>query len=659
MIATNVLRATIKLFDSIPLTDNKVIDRTPKDYEDFNRYTITSGFLVSKNVYDSQNGNLLQETVAEIRDIYGLSGEQLNASFHKSWEKIRSSSLEQLYAEQLAHYITTYGFQALGVYNEDSVYFPTEELNIPEIEEDKIILKVFKGITKKEIKEKLSSLLSSGIALKEETLDDILTLAIYTDFNSFDLESVKNKEAKVRLLKELGLTPNNASEFLRYVIYRITDSTLVIQNSETINDIKLKGIYPEDFEADTISLLFKDFYKKSGSYVEFAKIFNRYKKIFLAFKTHHDMKPIINKISKMSKTFHEPMKRDLLNDLTGMIKKQETIHYDELKDALDNVNIFRKIRLAQALSFRANEESKDTYKLYKIRNGKSFIKPFKYDDQKTARLYFGIVISHIAQDIEEKVKGKTILLSKNLQYGLPNSEKQFTGNLPSGSFVDLVDENMLIGVNWFNINKRCIDLDLSGINAEGKIGWDGSYRSNHILFSGDITDAAGKYGATETFFVDKDFEGTYAFYLNWFNWSDKISSCPFKLFIGTEIDNTEIKEKGRNYMVDPNKIVSFSNSEIERKQKLIGFVHGDKEKLRFYFSESDVGSSISARRDQAADVIRDMKINFDFYSLNEILKLANVKIVYEKTEDVEIDIDLSYENVSKETIIELLTKETE
>jgi len=93
--------------------------------------------------------------------------------------------MEQLVMEQLIHYFTTYGFKDMGIYSEESVYIPSEKLDIPELKED-IKLTVIKGYTKEELKEKLMKMLSSGIALKEDTIKDVLDVATFVGVDSVE-----------------------------------------------------------------------------------------------------------------------------------------------------------------------------------------------------------------------------------------------------------------------------------------------------------------------------------------------------------------------------------------------------------------------------------------------------------------------------------------
>ena len=62
-----------------------------------------------------------------------------------------------------------------------------------------------------------------------------------------------------------------------------------------------------------------------------------------------------------------------------------------------------------------------------------------------------------------------------MNYALPATEKQFTGDLPSGTSIR-VPKDMVFGIHWENVPGHWVDLDLSVTSPfTGKVGWDGNY----------------------------------------------------------------------------------------------------------------------------------------------------------------------------------------
>ena len=60
-----------------------------------------------------------------LRENY-TKADRLNSTFHQNFGKVAEASEKQLFAEQLVHYITTYGFASLGVYDDSTVFVPRE-----------------------------------------------------------------------------------------------------------------------------------------------------------------------------------------------------------------------------------------------------------------------------------------------------------------------------------------------------------------------------------------------------------------------------------------------------------------------------------------------------------------------------------------------------
>lgn len=627
--------STIRLFKSLPIEDTQKAETDATKYAKLMETTLKKGFIFDPLILGNYTN--FDHLVDLVNQAYGRSSEELNATFHKSFSKVRDTSMQQLVFEQMIHYLTTYGAERMGVYSEESVYIPAEQLDAPEIT-DALRIIVIRGLTKDQLRDKLMKLLTSGIALHGKTSTDLLDIAQYVGLNEAQLDEVKNKEAKAALYDYFGIVPKSPVEFLRYIVFCSTDKTLLIKNKTLIEEIKSKK------NIDIAKYL--DTYEKEVGLQYLAKIFYRYKPIFLAFRTSTKLKKTINKIRRLAVVNHKPMQEDILNSMTGLLKNKKTFETDKLDKALQEANIFRKIRLAYALKFRTTDSDSI---LYRIRNGKSYAKEFAFENKSGAEGVLKVVLDSITEDIAKNVEGKKIYVPESLKYALPATEKQFTGNLPTGTYVE-VPEDMVAGVHWENVGNNRIDLDLSIQNAQGKIGWDARYRDSEqaIYFSGDVTDAPKPKGASELFHIGGTARGVWLMNLNYFNF-DASTPVPFKILVANETRaNIE-----KNYTIDPNKIVALSNSIAEVKQKTLGIIVATDENTKFYFAETELGKSISARVNEHTERARKYLLNFytDSIVLNDILVDAGATLV---TTPAEADIDLSSETVDKTTIINLL-----
>lgn len=633
------MKSTIKLFKAVPLKEKihaTKINYNSEGIKSVMESTVKRGYIFSNEILATYSNAELNKLIREVRSVFGATGKEMNASFHKSWAKIRDAPIEQLVMEQIIHYITTYGFEACGCYSEESVYIPDEALEIPDMTLDGLKLIIIKGLTKEEIKEKLMKLLTSGIALKTETIKDCLDICNYTGLSSDEVHSIKNKEIKIELYERYNIVPKNPVEFLRYVLYKTTGKTLMIKNDATITEIKNSDYTPNELFVN---------YGKTNGFKNLAKIFNRYKPIFLAFKGHNQLNAIINNVSRLSKKYHEPMPRDYLNNVTAMMCAGAEIDKAKLVSELNKVNIFRKIRLAYALKFRTtNPESV----MYKVRNGKAYAKEYEFTNDQLAQDILNIVLKSMVKDINKKVDGKKIFMPHYINYALPSTEKQFSGNFPAGTSIT-TDKDMIFGVHWTNVSGHRVDLDLSLLNANGKIGWDACYRDGEdILFSGDITDAPKPKGASELFYVKKQSNGSHLMMCNYYNHTEDVP-VPIKIMVGRET----LGDLKQNHMINPNNVITSLPSTIVDKQTALGLIITTPEQCKFIFTESSIGRSITSANTPQAKHAKDFLTNYydNMISLNDVLEQTSAVFV----DDVnECDINLSPEALEKDTIINLL-----
>ena len=625
------MKSTLRLFKALPVK-SKEFKEGQAEVENINKKTMPLGFVFSPEVLNSYRGN--DELIAIVSECIGVSAKEANSSFHKSWKKIREASIEQLVIEQVMHYMTTYGFERIGCFRDDTVFIPVEKLELPEIDLKKISLTVIRGLTKEEIKDRLMEFLNLGVALNEKTKADVIDVCLFVGVDESDIASIKNKEVCSVLYEYLDMVPSNPTEFLRYMVYKSTEKTLLIKNKELIEEIKGSD------NVRAVKLLEK--YEKKYGLKRLAEIFFRFKPIFLAFKTKTILKTKINKIRKLADKHHKPMPEDYLNLVTEKIKKGD-FSSERLCEELPKVNVFRKVRLMYALNYRMN--GPDSV-LYKIRNGKSYAKEFSANSKEDSyRDAYGHVFNSIVEDIKPKVSGKKIYIPPHIKYSLPATEKQFTGVFPSGTYVQ-APSDIIFGVYWEDVKKHRIDLDLSLISIDGtKIGWDGSYREEGAMFSGDMTSAPK--GATELFYVRKALDGCYILYVNFYNYEDDIE-VPFKILAAKEkTDNFN-----KNYMVNPENIIASASTVIDKPQKILGLLTSEDGIIRFCFNETSIGKGISSGHNEYTKQATKYLANSTKGSvlLKDVLTGAGALMV----EKCDAEIDLSPEELGKDTILSLI-----
>lgn len=636
------MTASIRLFKGVLVKNKK---KATPSLDLFVR-TIQYGVVLAPEVLANYTGADLDRLVQVVIKEVGMSALQMNSTFHKSWQKVQDASLEQLIVEQLWHYVTTYGFRALGIHDQGLIYIPDEVLDIPGLKIDRLPLIVIKGYTKDEFKEKLIQLLASGVALSEETVHDVVDLVTYLEIAEPELALIKNKEVRTALYDKLGLVPAAATEFLRLLLYKSTGNTLLIQNQQTIKLIKSKD------NRDIVNTISK--YEQRHGLRKLAEIFYRFRLLFLAFRTNPELKKSINKIRRLAKKYHVPMKEDYLNQVTATLKQGKSIDPIELKSELEKVNAFRKIRLAYSLKYRTTDPEST---LYRIRNGKGYATEFTFPSSVRVEPTLDVVIQAIIEDLTPNVEGKTIYIPEEIIYALPSTEKMFTGNLPSGTHI-IVPSDAIIGIHWKDTKSQEVDLDLALVGSEGKLGWDTIYRtdSRDMLFSGDITEAPEPEGASEMFYIKQSTMKVFAITVNFYN-RRREASAPFSIFVAQE----HVSDLNKNYMIDPNNIKCRTRTKITEKQLVLGLLTTDPTGSIVYFAETHIGNTITS--DMSDHLKHTLNYLKDFYintiSLNDLLIMAGAVVTHEKSQIETCDINLSPEIVEKDTILRLFRKNVE
>lgn len=637
-----------------------------------NQEALKKGIIIS----DYVDNNIVRQAI----ELYGKDGILANATFHKNFNVVRDTPIDTLIVQQVIHYITTYGFEKLGIYNSDTIYIPAEKLEIPELNlTGDCKFTVIKPLTIEEVKQRLMTMLTSGIALSQDTVDDIETLSDFIDKNRID--EIKNREIKIFLYDKYNIVPHNPDEFLRYLIFKTTAMTLKIKDRNTIQALQYASSTQVVALIDTYVSQNRDGYKKLSS------IFLRNKPLFLALKrkspySFNDKKinAIINKLRKLAKIYHRPQTPDILRHITD---SHFSINETELLPLLDDITLFREIRILNSINYRMFGNN---HIVYKIRNGKSYVSTIPNKTVEcTLRLVIAqnIIKKHLITRLSKIVKGKTICIPDGVVYAMPTSEKQFSGNIPAGSYIKLPRNSSLVyGIHWKNLTYKNsfdediesrVDLDLKQMNGNQIFGWDADYRDNkkNILFSGDMTSAPLPNGATELFYVSKDCEKN-AFIVT-LNVYYSNANVPYQFIIAKAPDlNDGIK---RNYVVDPNDYLLSVNMKTNDKQNVIGLITID-DTIRLYFTDFSTGINRSSRINDITTGVYEYLKAYNQYQLklNELLEEAGAIIKttpkYMQTiftnyngsvtqSEIErlVDFDLSPEAITKDIFLKLLKED--
>lgn len=650
------------------------------------------------------------EIVTEAIKQYGRNGEEANQTFHKSLFKVNNSTVEELLYSQIIHYFTTYGAEELGVYGKDSVFVPSEKLDVPELDTDTIEFIVIKPMTKSEIKERIRDMITVNLALSKQTVKDIVTLSDFIDIEEYSIDDdyfclIKNREVKSALCGKLGILPKRGEDFLRYFLAKYCDLTLLIKDKRTIGSVQ--------FLHNDKVLEALEKYKSQYGLIPLAKVFNRFKPLFLAMKrqpkemligyyekediqTMKKINNIINTISKLSKKYHTPMKSNNLNRFIDWCWENidNPKFATELDSMLKDAGIFTTIKLLNYLNYKNNTSSDKG--IYKIRNGKVFIKDDADTTEYIPEFAYSYLINIVEKSIKECIGDNTIYVPNGIDYKLPQSEKQYVGNIPFGSSITLDKQSLVFGIHWNNVKdekgvERRVDLDLHLNSNQYNIGWNGSYKDDEIIFTGDMTNAPLPNGASEYIYLGNSINDTlFNFKIN--NYTRDVGPIPYEIIIGTA--NPDDLKHNKNFVIDPNNIIMKIPMEMElgQSEQVVGVVDVSEYDIKLIFTDLTTSNLPVSRNNKADNIIReyikeyskcqlslkdilfscgiethpsntikaykpyliqDGKVirELDFVQDSDIIK--EYDIMYKEME-VPVDIDLSVESLTKNSFINLL-----
>ena len=289
----------VKLFN-ISIED----PRNEVDYVTLNNSAMQVGYIVHPDACNLATQQFIQS----------ISG-NVNSTFYQNWEDVTSKTRFELFIDQLLHYVTTYGTDFAC---EGNGYVPNATpvgpVYISLFKDYKVIM----PCTEEDVYNRCMDMLTSGIAMKQDTIETVVDYVVefvkmtkLLESGIFDIDVVTNREALTLLCDKLGIAPNKKFDLFRYIMYKTTGSTLIIKNKATINAIKMSNT---QFDFNRLS---------EKQLIGLASIFYRFKPLFLAFRKNCTGKyirrnytltevtsvnaSVINKIRRMAPKYHTPL----------------------------------------------------------------------------------------------------------------------------------------------------------------------------------------------------------------------------------------------------------------------------------------------------------------------------------------------------------------
>ena len=559
-----------------------------------------------------------------------VSGSKMNHTFYSSANVAESKSFQERLSDQFKHYHTTYGLRSLGI-ETDFMYVPHnwKELNLPERVKFDIVTGVSVGV----LIDSCLKLLATGVAMKQETIKDVITVLDGCDYSYTGNEQIANKEARMFIFDKTNTTPTDAEDLFRFIVFKATGKTSIVKDKATFEALKTSNYALPNLTDNQIR--------------ELSKSFNRRKEYWLSIKSANQLNSaVVNKISRYSKKHHEPLQQDIFNNLTQLMSNG-SIDMKELKNSLNEVPVFRVIRALNGLGIKLNDPE---YSLYNIRNGKNFVKPNhkKSSNLKKKKKVYSLLSDHILSKIDQS---KKVYIPDGVEYALPTSEKQFVGEVPNFSTIEVEsgDRHLLIGVYWKNNNFSYVDYDLSAqAIGGGKVGWNSRWKDNGLTYSGDVTDAPK--GAAEWMVVKDGLDESYQIVNNLYGASGE-EFPEFTIMVGYGYSKKEFQTVDlsyKNYFIAPDDLLFSAKVTPTKRQTTIGVVEPIGDKIKFTLMNSAASNkNVSTSEGNVSFINALLPRAKSTLKLNDFLNTCS--------DPNEADVDLSPSKITKTTLLDLLS----
>lgn len=541
--------------------ENVVNKSEVKNVEDM----VSCGFVVL------QDGSIVNEISTNlftaITSLYGDDARAFNKTFFETFNRTITTSDEERMLHQAMHYLSTYGAESMEI--KIPAYIPVriEDVETPE-RNGEFCLITIEMVSEKELISRIVEAFCNIQTVTPKFTAYFTDLApLITSELADRIDDVKSFQVKCFLVDKLEVLPRQPQEVLRYLVFKLTGSAMLIKDKATIEGIKM-GFHHPTLQKKVKDILLSVPVKKM------ATIFFRYKPLFLAIKTgspDRTTKSRINQIRRAADKYHIPQDEVCIQNILNL--QDYSAAADLLKKASNR-------ELVKIVNKGIQKQIGGITEVFNIRNGKAWVKenvdePKGYEEtfDSKARYKRYIILTALetlVRNLHKSIKGKTFYIPEIFDYAVPTSERQMIGSIPFGTCVTCPDKSFVAGIHWednsakdnrYELQER-IDIDLHlNDNTGNHYGWnDGWYNQGRnnpsVIYSGDMTSAPRPDGATEAFYFNPNAEENkdrkFILSMHLFNSIPSIDMMP-KFFM-TADDADEKTFKG-NAVYNPNTLL--------------------------------------------------------------------------------------------------------
>lgn len=539
---------TIRLFKGVDMdVQGDKISRSVAEVQNMARYAMNYGIMFDTEILKSISVKILNNIINTAEKYYGISNGMVNSTFFQTLDQnINTPTYMRMYMQAL-NYLQTYG--GVNVTSHETVQFGSNRQLDDSVKLDlQQNFTVISAFTTEELEQKVQSLLYSGMALESKDVEDLIYLISKLNLK-IEISKVKNREAMMKLSKELDLYPANPDMFMNYIYSLVTGDTMLVKNEQAYLRFNARLDSTNDF---VYSLMHE--YDNNPATPSLRSLVNRYHKMFLILRKNAPSKEerrFYNRIMRQGKNTKKTYRqKGILDQLPEYIKGEVSFNEKQILNALSNASTYK---LARIYTYLVNLDKKDKNgSLYRIRNGKSYyVAGNNTVDHDFGSLFSfkSVIDNKVIKDLVSKIvnelfqrgqhafadnDNKTVYyIPGDLYYSIPTSGKQFTGNIPDYTNFDfqlIGDERLGVGIHW----DKQADLDLHAVTLDGDtFGWNTDWLDDDtkVVYSGDMTHLDDSGNASEIMSISKDLDKPILLSVSPYYISDSYNDFNFDLFV--------------------------------------------------------------------------------------------------------------------------------
>lgn len=597
----------------------------------------------------TQHGTLADlgaEAARLVKDTLGLKPVNWAQSFHKSWDKVATESIEQLISEQLLNYFSTYGLESKGLRSLN--YVPVEKI-LTNLDEKPAIeaFTVVHVLSVEELREKLIDYLRTTKAPNRDAIGYVKALLPLAE--GVKVDDIKSFEIKIMYCDLYNVVPTEAQDFLRFAVFKATSgtTTTLVKDDETIEVLKLFARTP---------LAVKMF--ESADLTSLSRSFHRFKPLFLAFKANEQLASVVNKIRRLAVRNHQPVSGFTVSNLMNLLAQNRK------SDAVEVISKADRRELIKLINFARQETSLQAH-AYNIRNGKVFVKALTENApaqgcRESVMWLHEVCLNRLKEILGNTFSRSVFYIPEGIVYAAPVSEKQMLDTLPYGSKIIMpADAKALcISGHWFNRSEQeRVDLDFHLESAAGSVGWNSNYRTsnNSILFSGDMTDAPKPYGAVESFRISRNIDADVPYVLSVNDYTG-YGDVPYEILFTKDITDecnftSDVKELVSAVVNPANAIAPVIKLHMNGLDNTIGYCYGDA----FTICGGDIGKSRRVPdKELMIQALQAFIARYEsIFTIEDLITLAGGAVVHQIPVEGEY-VDLRLSNLTASTLFDVV-----